>query len=135
MAGTYTSFPAILNKLFKGTTLTQPATWYLALSTTTPAIDGTNFTEPVAMAYARVAIPNDGSNWSVATTTSLVNLLDVTFTESTGAWGTITYVGLYDASTSGNLWFYDILTPSRAVASGTTIKFVAGAITISMANS
>jgi hypothetical protein len=43
-------------------------------------------------------------------------------------------VFIADALTSGNIWFYDTLTPSRSVASSTTVLFAIGAITIQMNN-
>jgi len=114
---------------------TLPATMYVGLSTTTPAIDGTNVTEPVAMGYARVAITNNKTTWGNANAASLVNSIAVTFAISSGSWGTITHVLIYDALTSGNLWFFDALSPSRTVATSTIVTFDAGAITVSMSNS
>lgn len=115
--------------------MTPPSTWYLGLSTTPGAIDGTGMTEPTGNNYSRVSIPNDKSNFSVAASAALTNLLAFTFPESSGSWGTITYIGLWDASTSGNLWFFDILTPSRAVATATTVLFAASAFNVAMTNS
>jgi len=108
---------------------------YFGLSTTSIAIDGTGATEPSGGAYARVALVNDKTNWGTASNGSLTNSNPVTFVESTASWGTITYVAIWDALTVGNLWFFDVLTPSRAVASATTVLFAVGAITVQMNNS
>lgn len=132
---TYYSANRILDRNFGGTAYTPPATMYFGLSTTTIQIDGTGASEPSGGAYARVALTNDKTNWGVASNGALTNLSAVTFPESTTSWGTITYVGIWDASTSGNIWFFDALTPSRAVASATTVLFAIGAITVQMTNS
>ena len=132
---TYYSANRILDRNFGGTAYTPPATMYFGLSTTTIQIDGTGATEPSGGAYARVAFTNDKTNWGTASNAALTNLNAITFPESTASWGTITYVGIWDALTSGNLWFFDALTPSRAVASATTVLFAIGAVTVQMTNS
>ena len=124
-----------MDRNFGGTAYSHIATMYFGLSTTTPQIDGTGATEPVGSAYARVAFTNDKTNWGTAASASLTNAAAVTFIESTGSWGSITYVGIWDAATVGNLWFFDVLTPSRSVASATTVLFAIGAITVNMTNS
>ena len=108
---------------------------YFGLSTTTIQIDGTGATEPSGGAYARVALTNDKTNWGTASNASLTNSAAVTFVESTASWGTITNVLIADALTTGNIWFFDTLSPSRSVASATTVLFAIGAITVSMSNS
>ncbi len=122
-----------LDKLFGNTTLSQPTTLYFGLSTTTPSADGTGVTEPSGSGYLRIGVTNsDKTNWTVAASASLSNVTAITFPESTGSWGTVVSVVIYDALTSGNLWFYDTLTPSRAVATSTTVYFAAAGVVISM---
>ena len=132
---TYYSGNRILDRNFGGTAYSPAATYHVGLSTTTFQIDGTGGTEPSGGAYARVAFTNDKTNWGTAASASLLNTAAVTFVESTASWGTVTYVGLWDAATVGNLWFFDVLTPSRSVASATTVLFAIGAITVNMTNS
>ena len=135
MAITYYSSNRLLDKNFGGTAYSEPATYYFGLSTTTIQIDGTGATEPSGGSYARIPLTNNKTNWGVASNASLTNSTAVTFAESTASWGTITYVGMWDALTSGNLWWFDVLTPARAVASTTTVLFSIGSITVSMSNS
>jgi len=110
-------------------------TFYIALSTTTPLEDATNFTEPVGNAYARVAF-NPGANWSSASTTggglsSVDNALAVTFAAASGgSWGTVTYWGIFDALTVGNLLYFDILNNARLIADGDPVEFAIGDIEI-----
>lgn len=135
MAVTYYSANRLLDRNFGGTAYTPPTTYYFGLSTTTIQIDGTGATEPSGNAYARVGLVNDKTSWGNASNASLANIAAVTFAESTGSWGTITNVFMSDALTSGNIWWFDTLTPSRSVASATTVLFAIGAITVQMTNS
>ena len=81
-----------------------------------------------------MALTNDKTNWGVASNGALTNLNAITFVESTASWGTITHVFLSDALTGGNVWFYDVLSPSRTVAGATTVQFAIGAVNIQMNN-
>ena len=45
----------------------------------------------------------------------------------------MSHIGIWDASTSGNLLFYGAVTASKAVASGDTISLAAGALVITLA--
>jgi len=135
MAITFYSANRVLDFNFGGTSYSQPATYYFGLSTTTINIDGTGATEPSGGAYARVALTNNKTNWGNASNASLTNSTAVQFIESTASWGTITYVGMWDASSSGNIWWFDALSPARTVASATTVLFAISAITVQMTNS
>ncbi len=123
-----------LDQFFGSVALGVPATYYFGLSTTVPTVLGGNVSEPVGLNYSRVAVTNGSKspNWTTAASGSLSNAASITFAESTGDWGTILYCLIYDASTSGNLWFYDVLTPSRACPINTTIFYSAGGVVISM---
>ena len=134
MSVTYYSSNKNLDYNFGSTSFTPPATMYFGLSTTTINIDGTGATEPSGGAYARQPFVNNKTNWGTASNGALTNLVAITFTESTLSWGTITYVFISDALTSGNVWWFDALTPSRTVASATTVLFAIGSITVQMNN-
>ena len=125
-----------LDKGFGAVNYTPPATMYMALSTTTVTGSGTNLTEPASGSYARVAITNDKTEFSSASSGSLTNLNAITFPESSGSWGTITYVALTDASGVGlgNVWYYEALPVSKVVQDNTTVEFSASALSISMTN-
>jgi hypothetical protein len=97
---------AVLNALFNGGSLGAPATYYVALSTTQPADDGTNVTEPsggAAAGYARVAVTKNTTNFPTTTTRSISNGVDITFPNPAVGddWGVIGWFALYDASTAG----------------------------------
>jgi hypothetical protein len=133
MITTYSS-NRVIDLNFGSTAYTQPATYYFGLSTSTINFDGTGATEPSGGAYARVAFTNNKTNWGTAANGILTNATAITFAESSASWGTITYVFLSDALTAGNIWWFDVLSPSRAVASLTTVIFAIGAVTVTFNN-
>lgn len=93
-----------------GTSTWAPATWYLGLSTTTPANDGTGFTEPVGSGYARVAVTNNATNFPPASTADGITRKQsgakFTFPNPTGNWGTITHYGWFTTASGGTPQFH-----------------------------
>lgn len=134
MSITYYQSNRILDKDFGNVSYTTPTTLYFGLSTTAINSDGTGATEPSGGAYARASVTNDKTNWGNAGSGSLQNLGTIQFPESTASWGTITYVFISDALTSGNMLYFGALSPSRVVQSNTVVFFSASAITISIVN-
>ena len=128
---------ALIDLLFGAVAYTTPVTLYAALSTTTPTQAGATFTEPSGLGYARVAVTNNTTNFVAAATQpatghEVENGTAITFPAATGSWGTITYVGFYDAATAGNLLTFAALTTAQTVASGDTLSFAIDAITITL---
>lgn len=134
MSITYTQANKILDLNFGNTSYTVSSPLYFGLSTTPINNDGTGATEPSGNGYARVPVTNSKSYFSVASSGILTNSSSITFAESTASWGTITYVFIADALTSGNILYFDALSPSRTVAANTTIYFASGNVSISMTN-
>jgi hypothetical protein len=88
--------------------LTTPC--YLALFTAVGADDGTGFTEVSGGGYARVAMA--AADWNAAggsAPSTVTNASAVVFPTATAGWGTVIAMGLYDASTAGNLLVWDYL--------------------------
>ncbi len=119
-------------------------TLYIALSTTTPVEDGTNFTEPEeASGYTRVAFTNNKTNWSIATGSiatndplQIHNMEVITFAQADSGegWGTITDFGIYSGVTVGGgtgLAFGTLSTP-KSVAVNDTASFASGALEITL---
>jgi len=97
---------ALLNALYNGGSLGAPATYYFALSSTQPADDGTNVTEPsggTAAGYARVAKTKNTTNFPTTTTRSIATGTAVTFPDPAPGddWGVIGWFALYSASSGG----------------------------------
>lgn len=125
----------VLDHLFGATTYTPSGTWYLGLSTTTPAEDGTSFTEPAsASGYSRASMTNDKTNWSNAAQTStsgeVYNNTTVTFPTSSGNWGTVTHFGIFDHATTGNLLIMAPLTNQQTVNTNNQLSFTSGTLRI-----
>ncbi len=118
----------------KGTAFpTAPTNTYVALFTANPTNAGGG-TEVTGGSYARVAVASSG--WSALTGTSptaISNSAQITFPAATASWGTIIGWGLYDASTAGNLLFWNTTT-SLAVASGQQPYIAASGLTIDVGN-
>ena len=115
----------ILDHVFAGAAYTAPSTKYLGLFTAAPGETGGG-TEVSGNAYARQSIAFTTSG----DTTS--NNAAVEFPTATGSWGTITHVGIFDASTSGNLMVYATLTASKAIASGDVFRVPSGDLDITL---
>ena len=117
----------VLDHVFGGTSYSAPGTIYAALFTATPG-EGDTGTEisTSGSAYGRQTIAFTVSGNS-ATNTSAVE-----WAQATSNWGTITHVGIYDASTSGNLMAYASLTESKTVNNGDVIRINASQLTITL---
>ena len=89
---------ALINAVLRNTSYTSPATVYVALFTSDPTDAGTG-TELSGNGYARTAVTFGSPSNGVTT-----NSADVTFPTATASWGTVSHIGIYDASTSGNLF-------------------------------
>lgn len=121
-----------------GATSWAPGTWYLGLSTTNPNTDGTNFTEPVGGAYARVAIVNNATNFPAAQTvggiTTKSNGTKFTYVNPTGVWGLIAYYGFFTALSGGVPEYSNQLDAPITVRGGNTpVEFDVGQLVMTWA--
>ena len=108
-----------------------PEKYYIGLSTSAPALDGSGVSEPSsAAAYTRVELntlsePSDGT----VTNTAAIN-----FEESTADWGTITHYVIYDGPTGGNLLMFGELSTPRSVEAATIMTIKEGYLKLSAKN-
>ena len=115
----------ILDHVFGGNAYTAPSTLYLGLYTATPSDTGGG-TELSGSGYARQAMA-----MSVSGNTASNSAVEE-FATATGSWGTVTHVGVFDASTSGNLLAYGALSASKAIATGDVFRIPAGDLDITL---
>ena len=115
----------VLDHVFGGTAYTAPTTLYLALFTTAPDDTGAG-TEVSGGSYARTSVAMSVTG-SVASNTAAVE-----FPTATGSWGTIAYVAVYDAATSGNQLCYATLTSSKIIDTGDVFRVPTGDLDISL---
>jgi hypothetical protein len=118
---------AIVNAVLRNTTYTSPTTVYVALFTTDPT-DANTGTECTGASYVRKAMTFSAPSNGVTSNSSAVE-----FDQATTSWGTITHMGLYDASTSGNLLFHGALTASKVIDTGDVFKFASAALAVTLA--
>jgi hypothetical protein len=108
---------------------TRPTAWYVALYTAAPSDSGGG-TEVSGNGYARETVTFAAATSPGGTTS---NTGDITFTAAGGDWGTITHIGIHDASTGGNLLWHGQMTASKTVADGDTLQFSTGNIDLTIA--
>lgn len=106
-----------------GSPYTPPGTLYLALFTQIPVDDGSGGVEVSGGSYARVAVTNDITTFPTVTNGVKRNGIAITFPTPTADWGTVTSFGIYDASSSGNLWYFGDLNNPLSVPSGKVVRF------------
>ena len=108
-------------------------TLYLGLSSTEPNADGTNITEPVGGAYARIAL--GGLSEPVNGTVS--NLTDLTFPLSAATWFTsenpVAYYVIFDGNGANAHYLSsgEFASP-REIAEGVQIKIIARSLSITL---
>ena len=115
----------ILDHVFGGSAYTAPGTHYLALYTAAPGETGGG-TEVSGGAYARqsVAFTTTGNTTS--------NSAAVEYPTATSAFGTVTHVGVFDASTGGNLMAYAALSSSKTIDTGDVFRVPTGDLDITL---
>lgn len=108
----------------------QPGVLYFALFTSAPTVDGFGGTEVSAGGYARVGVVANGSSFTAIATAGdpLVSAAAITFPQATAAWGVITYLGIFDAASGGNLLLFQSLGAAKTVNVNDTPSFAAGAL-------
>lgn len=119
----------LLDWLMTSGSATRPTAWYVALFTAAPSDSGGG-TEVSTGGYSRQSVTFDAASSPGGTTS---NSGAVSFTASGGDYGTVTHIGIFDASTSGNLLWHGALTASKTVADGDTLEFSAGNIDLTLA--
>lgn len=118
---------ALINAVLRNTSYTSPSTVYVALFTSDPTDAGSG-TEVSGGSYARTSVTFGSPSNGVTTSNA-----DCTFPQATASWGTVTHIGLYDASTSGNLLFHTPLDTSKTIDSGDIFKIASGSLTVTLA--
>lgn len=120
-------------------TYTPPAdnAIYVSLHTTAGPLDDNSATstEITLGSYAR-SNASGALTWTVSQaggTTTATNDQAIAFPQATANYdGEVTHIGIYDASTAGNLLFHGALTVPKTVTTGDTFQINAGALTITL---
>lgn len=116
---------AVLDHVFRNTALTSPTNVYLALYTAAPT-DAGGGTEVSGSGYAREAL-----TFGAASGGAMSNTAAVSFTASGGNFGDVVAIGIFDASSAGNLLAWDAIT-TATINDGDTLNFAIGDIDITL---
>jgi len=117
----------VLTWMFTADAVTRPTAWYLALFTSNPDEDASGTEVSTSgTAYARQSV-----SFTVSGNTAS-NSAAVEFPTATASYGTVTHVGVYDASTAGNLIAYAALTTSKAIDTGDVLRVPSGDLDVTM---
>jgi hypothetical protein len=115
--------------IFGTATFTKPTALWVALFTTSP--DDAGGVEVAAPSYARIQRNPGDANWTFpdAAGGEANNTAEIIFPVPDESWGQVVAVGIYDASTGGNLLTYGNLANVKTVNEGdSSPKFPAGAL-------
>lgn len=113
---------------------TMPTALYAALFTTDPT-DADTGTEvsTTSTGYARKPVTFGASTTDSSNgTTTATNNADVLYDVATAAWGTLTYVGLFDAVTGGNMLWSGAMSTAQAINTNDQFKLPVGKIVIQL---
>ena len=117
----------VLNWLLTAGSATRPTAWFLALFTSNPDEDGSGTeVSTVGTAYARQT-----AAFTVSGNTASNNAA-IEFPTATASYGTVSHVGVYDASTGGNLIAYAALSTAKAIDTGDVLRLPLGELDITL---
>jgi hypothetical protein len=108
-------------------------TAYVGLYTAAPSDTSTGSTGGTAVSggsYARVT--TSAATWNAASAGSTSNAADIVFATATADWGTVVAVGIFDATTAGNMIWWGTLTANKVVNTGDVFKFLAGQLVLTL---
>jgi hypothetical protein len=118
---------ALINATLRNTSYTTPATVYVGLYTSDPT-DANSGTEVSGGSYARTEVTFGAPSNGVSTNSAAVE-----FPQATGNWGTVAYIGILDASSSGNLLYHTALDSSKTIETGDIFKIAIGSLSVTLA--
>jgi hypothetical protein len=117
----------VLNYVFTTTSVTRPTAWYLALFTSNPAEDASGTEVSTSgTAYAR-----QSATFTVSGNTAS-NSAAIEFPTATASYGTVTHVGVYTASSGGDLIAYAALSTSKAIDTGDVFRVPSGDLDVTL---
>jgi hypothetical protein len=118
---------ALINATLRNTSYTSPAAVYIGLYTSDPT-DANTGTEVSGGSYTRTAVTMGAPSNGVSTNTAAVE-----FPQASGTWGTVGWIGILDASTSGNLLYHTALDTSKTISSGDIFKIAISGLSVTLA--
>lgn len=120
-------FEELMLNLMRGQAITAPSRLYLGLFLSNPGDTGTGGTEVNYSGYQRQQI-SFSAPATAGSGLRIQNSAEITFPESPSDAGTVTYIGVFDAQSNGNMLLYAQLSTALAVQPGVSPVFRAGSI-------
>lgn len=118
-----------LQYLLTTDSVTRPTAWYIALFTSDPTDTGSAGTEvSTGTGYARTAVT------FTVTDDTASNSAAVEFPAASGGnWGTVSHIGVMDASSGGNMIVHSALSVAKAINDGDVFRIPTGDLDITAA--
>ena len=117
----------LLQYLLTTDSVTRPTTWYVGLFTSDPTDTGSAGTEVSGNGYARTSV-----TFSVTGDTAS-NTAGVEFpAASGGSWGTVSHIGIMDASSGGNMLVAAALTTAKEITDGDVFRIPTGDLDVTL---
>lgn len=119
---------ACINAALRGQDFTAPTELYIALYTSNPT-DADTGQEVIGQGYERQLVT---FSEPVITDRRAVthNDIDVAFAPAISTWGIVSYIGIRDAKTGGNLIYHGIITNQRTILENDLIRLLKGNLVI-----
>ena len=115
----------VLTWVFTTGSATRPTAWHIALYTGAPDDTGGG-TEVSGGGYGRQAV-----TFTISGNTASNNAA-IEWDTATSGYGTVTHVGVFDASSGGNLIAYAALTTSKTIDTGDVFRLPSGDLDITL---
>jgi hypothetical protein len=125
MSFTDTFETRVLTWVFTASSATRPTAWFIALYTAAPNDTGGG-TEVSGGGYVRKA-----ATFTVSGDTAS-NSGAIEYPTATGNYGTVSHVGIFDASSGGNLIAYAALSVSKTISTGDVLRIPAGDLDVTL---
>jgi len=125
MSFTDTFETRVLTWVFTASSATRPTAWFVALYTAAPN-DAGGGTEVSGAGYVRKA-----ATFTVSGDTAS-NSGAIEYPTATGNYDTVSHVGIFDASSGGNLIAYAALAVSKTISTGDVLRIPAGDLDVTL---
>ena len=117
----------VLNYVFTATSVTRPTAWYLALFTSNPAEDASG----TEVSTSGTAYSRQSASFTVSGNTAS-NSAAIEFPTATASYGTVSHVGVFTASSGGDLVAYAAASTSKAIDTGDVFRVPSGDLDITL---
>ena len=116
----------VLDHVLRNVSYSSPTTVFVGLYTSNPT-DTNSGTEVTGGSYARQSLSVTTASAGIVTSSA-----DVTFPQCTASWGSVGYIGILDALSSGNLLMHTALTTAKTIDTGDILKISSGNLTVTL---